>query len=366
MSDLLVSSVTPVLSGGTGLRTYGVVAALARSGPVELAYVPFGGGPAAAAYGSFDKVTLRQLNASRGFGRAAAYARTRLRTVPHHFARGVSPQLVHAADGAAPDVRVIADGPVVAAALLPLAGRREVVYLAHNLESSGFRGPALQAPYERFERLVLRAFAETWMATRGDAEGARALAGEDVAVRYVPNVVDVAATEPSAPAPDGPIMFVGDFTYEPNREAFEFLTGAVMPWVWQRAPQARLVVVGRGLPDWQGDARVTVPGFVENLAAAYRAAAVAAVPLLSGGGSPLKFIEALSYGLPVVATPHAARLLEDAVAGRDFVVGGGAEGFAAAIGSLLEDPDRAAAIGAAGRGLAAGSYSVEALTRLLA
>ncbi len=161
-------------------------------------------------------------------------------------------------------------------------------------------------------------------------------------------------------------MFVGDFTYAPNREAFEFLTGSVMPLVWERRPRARLLVVGRGLPAWDGDARIAAPGFVEDLAAAYRAAALVAVPLLSGGGSPLKFIEALAYGLPVVATPHAGRLLEDAVGGRDFVVGEGADGFATAIVSLLEGPDRAAAIGAAGRGLVADRYSIEALIRLLA
>ena len=34
------------------------------------------------------------------------------------------------------------------------------------------------------------------------------------------------------------------------------------------------------------------------------------VPLREGGGSPLKFVEALAYGLPVVATPLAAAGLE--------------------------------------------------------
>ena len=37
-----------------------------------------------------------------------------------------------------------------------------------------------------------------------------------------------------------------------------------------------------------------------------RARDCAIVPLLQGGGTPLKFVEALAYGLPVVATPRAA------------------------------------------------------------
>ena len=42
MSDLLVTAITPTLGSGTGLRTYGVVAALARRGPVEVVYVVWG------------------------------------------------------------------------------------------------------------------------------------------------------------------------------------------------------------------------------------------------------------------------------------------------------------------------------------
>ena len=42
-------------------------------------------------------------------------------------------------------------------------------------------------------------------------------------------------------------------------------------------------------------------------------------PLLHGGGSPLKFIEALAHGLPVIATAHSSRLLEDGRTGEDFV-----------------------------------------------
>jgi polysaccharide biosynthesis protein PslH len=263
------------------------------------------------------------------------------------------------------DVRVIADGPVAAAALLPLARTREVVYLAHNLESGGFRGETQVPGLGQFERRVLRTFSESWMATRADEQGARALAGDAVATRYVPNVLDTAAIEPVAPAGAGRLLFVGDFTYAPNREAFEFLAGSVLPAVWQRMPDARLTAVGRGLPAVARDARIETPGFVEDLAGAYRAADIVVVPLLRGGGSPLKFIEGLAYGLPVVATAHAAALIEDGVADRDFLAADGAAAFASAIEGLLVDPGRAAAIGAAGRELALRGYSVDALATLI-
>ena len=101
--------------------------------------------------------------------------------------------------------------------------------------------------------------------------------------------------------------------------------------------RARLTAVGRG-SDRVGiplDPRIDAPGFVEDVDAAYRAADVVLVPLLRGGGSPLKFVEGLAHGLPVVATANAARLLEDGVPGRDFLAAEDATGFAAAIESLV-------------------------------
>jgi glycosyltransferase involved in cell wall biosynthesis len=367
----LVSTLTPTLASGTGLRTYGVTAALARHHSVELVYVVFGADAPAAEYAEMPNVTTRPLDASRGPRRALEFARAIGRRIPVDIARGVSPALADAMDGGSAETRVIADGPVAAAALLPVARRREVVYLAHNLESSGFRGESARSGLERFERVVLRTFAESWMATRADEAGARALAGEPIATRYVPNVVDTARIAPVAPGGAGRLLFVADFAYGPNYEALGFLTREVMPAVWGHHPEVRLKAVGRGLPaDADGaeigtDPRIDTPGFVEDLAGAYGAADIVLVPLLRGGGSPLKFVEGLAYGLPVVATAHAARLLEEGVDGRDFIVAADAPAFAASIGALLDDPARAAGLGAAGRALAVRSYSVEHLSALL-
>jgi glycosyltransferase involved in cell wall biosynthesis len=365
MRDLLVTARTPTLATGAGLRTYGVTAALARDHPVEVAYVVWGADRPAHELSGLENVTLRRLHASRDPSRVFEFVRARARGVPRTVARGVSRALLTTARGAPQDVRVIADGPVVAAALLGLAQRREIVYLAHNLESSGFRMEWEQAGLERFERKVLRAYAECWMVTRADERGARALAGEAISTRYVPNVVDVARAAPVAPAGAGRLLFVADFTYPPNREALEFLTGAVLPALWERRPQVRLTAVGRGAPPGTTDHRIEMPGFVEDLLACYRTADIVLVPLLRGGGSPLKFVEGLAHGLPVVASAHAAALLEDGVPDREFVAADGAEQFAAAIAGLLGDPARAAAIGAAGRRLVERSYSIDALATLL-
>lgn len=365
MDHLIVSSITPTLSSGTGLRTFGVTAALARHNAVELAYVVWGERAPASAYGQLGNVRLCELGASRDLRRALEYARARARGVPDGVARGVSPSLLAAARAAPLDVRIIADGPVAAAALRPLARRRELVYLAHNLESGGFRRTSERAGLERFERDVFGTYAECWMATRADERGAKRLAGEQVVTRYVPNVVDTGRIVPVRPAGSGRLLFVGDFTYEPNREALAFLADRVLPAVWEHRPDMRLRAVGHGLAEHPRDPRIETPGFVDDLAGAYRAADIVLVPLQRGGGSPLKFIEGLAYGLPVVASRHAAALLEDGLAGRDFLAAESPPEFAAAIRALIDDPGRAVGIAAAGRDLAVRSYSVDALATLL-
>jgi glycosyltransferase involved in cell wall biosynthesis len=357
--DLVVTSLTPTLSSGTGLRTYGVIAALARHRPIDVAYIVHDGDTPAREYSTL----MRPLAASRGVRRGLAYAGARRRGVTGDLARGVSPELAHAADGVPGETRLIADGPVVAGALLPLARRREVVYLAHNLESA-FRG---QGPgLARFERTVLRTFSESWMATRADQRGATALAGEEVATRYVPNVVDVRRIVPVEPSGREVLLFVGDFTYAPNREGLRFLVDEALPVAWRSRPGLRLLVAGRGVVEPPSDPRVEVLGFVDDLRSAYARADAVVVPLLHGGGSPLKFIEALAYGLPVIAARHAAGLLEDGTPDEHFLVAADPARFAEAVSCLFEDVGRARRLGAAGRALAERSYSVEALASLLA
>ena len=361
---LIVTSSTPNVSSGAGLRTFGVTAALARLEPVEVAYVVFGGPDPAPAFTSLPGVTLRAAVSSRGLARAIAFAHACARGVPHRIARGISRELERAVAGTPSEVRVIADGPTVAGALLPLARARPVVYLGHNVESA-FRPSAHGRGLEQFERRVLRTYAEAWMATRADVTAAIALGAPPAATRLVPNVVDVASISAVRGAPRGHLLFVGDFTYAPNREGLAYLSGHILPEVWVRRPDVTLSVVGRGTTGVRTDARIEIQGFVESISALYERAPIVCVPLLHGGGSPLKFIEALAYGLPVVATPHAARLVEGGVPGEHFFVGSTPREFAESIDRLLGDPAEAARIGRAGRSLIESVYSIDALANVL-
>jgi len=369
MTDLLVATHTPVLRSGQAVRTYGVARALAVHGGLTLLYARFGADEPDSAFRAIPGVELVEVIPSRGLKRALAYGATRLSGVPDGFARGASRELGEQAGrlAASPDRgRVIADGPIAATALARLARKHPVIYNAHNLES-GFRhdldGFGGRRALRSFERRLLGRAAESWMVSDVDMAGARELCPE-ARLRYVPNVVDVAAIKPvSSLAPERRAIFVASFAYEPNQNGLQFLLEEVFPRVWAELPDARLTLVGSGLEQSpSADPRVEARGFVDDLQAAYAGARCAVVPLLQGGGTPLKFIEALAYGLPVIATPRAGAGLA-VHDGENCLLAEGGEEFAAALVRVLTNG--APELGRRGRELAAELYSIEALSKLL-
>ncbi len=376
---LFVSSFAPVLGGGRALRTYTCIRALATLGPVDLAYVTHESDEPSPEYQAIEGIAFHKIDSSRGPRRAAVYVSKRLQGIPASCCRGTSPELIEIAErlARAPQRGQVIVGDMNAACgLMPLAATRPVVYNAHNIESEYLRGrPGQRALWRmamrRYESRLLALADESWMVSRGDMRTAHALV-PSARLRYVPNVVDVSAI---APPPRGRgaredgtsasrLLMIGDFKYRPNVSGLDFLVRAVLPLVWRSLPDVVLTVVGRGLEAWRSpDARIAVTGFVEQLAPMYASADCVVVPLTEGAGTPLKFVEALAYGMPIVATPLAAKGLEVS-AGVHYREGEGASAFAHAVIEVLRDGD--AGMGAQARKLAEREYSIEALAERLA
>jgi glycosyltransferase involved in cell wall biosynthesis len=353
------------------MRTYTIARALAAQDGLDLLYVRYEGDEPDEAFSSIPGVRMHAVVSSRGARRLGVFAAARLRGLPATVARSLSPELAAAAAelGRGPGrARVIADGPIVAETLAKLSRQRPVIYNAHNFES-GFRnelnlpGTGTLRANRAFERRVLERASEAWMVSERDIEGARELC-PGVRLRLVPNVVDVAAIEPVAGSIEARrVIFVASFAYEPNRTGLRFLLDEVLPLVWRELPDVRLSLVGGGLEHPPSeDPRVQALGFVDDLAAAYASATCAVVPLLQGGGTPLKFIEALAYGLPVIATSRAAAGL-DVVDGEHCLIADRAADFAQALVGVLRDG--AAEIAGRGRELAEQRYSIQALQAAL-
>lgn len=162
--------------------------------------------------------------------------------------------------------------------------------------------------WQRFQPEAWRRFDRVQVFSQRDAEQVVALA-PDVAdrVRVDPfGLVLPPRADPAREVP-GTILFVGAFHHLPNRDAAIWLAREILPAVLERAPGARLRIVGSGpTPEVRAlagpqvelvaDAPSVLPHLVE--------AAVVMAPVRTGGGMRMKVLQAMAAGKAVVTTPR--------------------------------------------------------------
>jgi glycosyltransferase involved in cell wall biosynthesis len=212
-------------------------------------------------------------------------------------------------------------------------------------------------PTRRFERQLLQRVDRVLATTEREREGLLAEADARAApIGVLPNGVDTAYFAPLAVEREPQtLIFVGRMAYHANQAAIRILLEAVMPRVWARRPQARLLLVGadppRALRAWvrHAGSRVSLSGVVDDVRPWLARATLAACPLPYAVGIQNKVLEAMAMALPVVASPAAAVALTAARAGCHLLVEAEPDRFAAAVVRLLDDPAAAARLGAAGR-----------------
>ena len=300
---------------------------------------------------------------------AARWSRPDLaRAVAHEVARGVDAVVVEHVQLAAllpalpDDVATVLDmhnvESVLTRRLADTTGSwRRLVY---RLESWALAG---------LERRTAPRFDLVTVVSDADRELLARVAGPDRVdrIEIVPNAID--ASRPAPPDATSPTAcYVGLMSWAPNAEAAVAFAQSVWPLVRHDLPEARLLIVGRdptdavralaGDPELTG---VTVTGTVADIEPWYAQSRVALAPLLAGGGSRLKILEALARGRPVVATPVGAEGLEDLI-GRGVLTGTDPEELAGLVVDLLRDPDRAAELGRCGAEAVATDHSWGAAT----
>ncbi|MGU3314484.1 glycosyltransferase [Sphingomonas sp. M6A6_1c] len=145
------------------------------------------------------------------------------------------------------------------------------------------------------------------------------------------------------------IVFTGQMDYRPNVEAVIWFARDILPALRVRYPGLRFAIVGRApvaaVQALASDA-VIVTGAVDDVRPWLAAAAVCVAPLRLARGIQNKVLEAMAMARPVVASAAAAEGIDH---GGTLRVAGDAAAHVEAISALLDDPDAAAALGAAAR-----------------
>ena len=230
------------------------------------------------------------------------------------------------------------------------AAARGAARAAFRAESSRFRRFDSRE-IGRYRRLVV-------MSKRDRGDAARL---SELPLDVVPNGVATEEIPPSPEPADGPptVAFTGTMNHPPNAEGALWLGSRVWPTVRREHPEARLLVVGRDPPAavqaLSGRDGIEVTGAVPDVSPYFARAHAVAVPLLSGGGTRLKVLEAMAARRAVVSTTVGSEGLE-MTPGADLLMADEPSEFAAALLELLDDGELRARLGDAGRRLVQERY----------
>lgn len=215
----------------------------------------------------------------------------------------------------------------------------------------------------RYERAVMRR-CDAVVAVSHEDQSILARMAPQTPIAVVPNGVDTAHFSTTAITHDraGPfalhsptLVFSGTLDFRPNIDAVSWFAQAVLPLIRARRPETRLLVVGRRpAPALQALAQagvLSLTGEVPDARPYLAGATVYIVPMRIGGGVRLKLLEALSLEAPVVSTHMGAEGVVGLRDGEHCLLADEPSAMADAVLQLIDNPERARALGSAGRKL---------------
>ncbi|XWK85937.1 MAG: glycosyltransferase family 4 protein [Phormidium sp.] len=231
--------------------------------------------------------------------------------------------------------------------------------------------------HRNIEQDLTRQAKQVWVCSEEDSNLLQEIYGKVSDIRVVPNGLNVANYDSvrlgECSPPNGlekkhrNFIFTGNFTYPPNREAAELLINEIYPQLSKIYPDCRLLLVGQNPTQFMGEAAkenpgIIVTGKVPEVLPYLAAASVAVVPLLQGGGTRLKILEAFSAGCPVVSTAKGAEGLK-AKDGEHLLIRDKMDEIVAGVSQIWSEPNLAEKFANYAYELVKNEYSWEAVSR---
>ena len=159
------------------------------------------------------------------------------------------------------------------------------------------------------------------------------------------------------------VVFVGAMSRDHNISGVKWFLDEIWPKIRNKDSQARFYIVGANPPNeiierTTRDESITVTGYVDDLTPWYKAATIFVSPLRIAGGLLQKILDAMTMGVPVVATSPC----NHGISARDqseIVIADSPSDFALRVVELLNNPQKRAQIGLAGQEFVATKYGAE-------
>lgn len=160
--------------------------------------------------------------------------------------------------------------------------------------------------FRRDELAICRQFDLVLAPSQRETNELHALLPE-ISIKTIPNSIDSDYFALRSSKPRGKqIIFVGTTQVDANRDGVLYFMDAIFPLIERRVPEISFTIIG-GSPPPEIRAlgerpNVTVTGFVPDVRPYMEGAAAMVVPLRIGGGTRLKILEGLAFGVPTIST----------------------------------------------------------------
>lgn len=159
------------------------------------------------------------------------------------------------------------------------------------------------------------------------------------------------------------LVFTGSLDWYPNISGMRFFVREVWPRVKSDFPSARLYVAGKNPPEqvlkWmKEDPSITVVPNPEDIRSWLGRGSVFVCPILDGGGTRLKILDAMAMAKPIVSTTIGCEGLR-VTDGENILVADSPQEFAGKVKLLLENGDLRQKLGRAARTFVEREYSWE-------
>jgi hypothetical protein len=205
----------------------------------------------------------------------------------------------------------------------------------------------------RYELQLAQNFSLCTFTAPGELDEFRGLAPE-VRSDLIPNGVDANFFRLRKPRQERPpvIAFLGRMDYFPNVKGAIWFATEVFPLIQKRRPDAVFRIIGSNpigsITGLASNSGIKVTGSVPDVREFLDDVAVSVVPLTLARGTQNKMLECMALGVPVVATPQAAKGVKATVE-RDYLAASSPEEFAAAVLKVIDDAEVERQLAANGR-----------------
>jgi glycosyltransferase involved in cell wall biosynthesis len=166
------------------------------------------------------------------------------------------------------------------------------------------------------------------------------------------------------------LIFTGALDYYPNAKAMLYFCGKMWPILKSKYTELKLTIIGKNPPaQLQSFGRdgndINILGYVEDIRPHMMRAKVFICPIMEGGGTRIKILDAFSQGIPVVSTIVGAEGL-DLQKGKHILLADTVTEFVDGVSDLLENEELSKSMSLCARKFVEENYSYNIIGKKMA